>query len=107
MGELKKMAYDYLAKGESKENTLILVSQAHEGYPIDQIKKAVDDAYKAIRKQKQIAYGVNYDKRNTKRFSLKFNLVHDADILEKLACVKTMQGYIKDLIRADIAKNGM
>jgi hypothetical protein len=45
-----------------------------------------------------------YDAENTKFFGLKFNLKTDADILEKLDTVDNKQGYIKDLIRADIER---
>lgn len=44
-----------------------------------------------------------YDKENTCRVNLKFNLATDKDILEKLNSVKNKQGYIKQLIRNDIA----
>lgn len=44
-----------------------------------------------------------YDSANTKGVYLKLNLKTDADILEKLGTVST-QGYIKELIRADIKR---
>lgn len=44
-----------------------------------------------------------YDKQNTKQFMMKLNLKYDADIIDKLESVKNRQGYIKDLIRNDIA----
>ena len=44
-----------------------------------------------------------YDKKNTKQFMMKLNLKYDADIIDKLQSVKNRQGYIKDLIRNDIA----
>lgn len=44
-----------------------------------------------------------YDKENTTQVRLKLNLKTDLDILEKLASVPSKQGYIKGLIRADIA----
>lgn len=47
-----------------------------------------------------------YDANNTKRISLKLNLKTDADILKKLQDVPNTQGYIKDLIRKDLANNG-
>lgn len=47
-----------------------------------------------------------YDKENTRQVKLKLNLRSDADILEKLEAEPSMQGYIKRLIREDIAKNG-
>lgn len=43
-----------------------------------------------------------YDKANTKQIMMKLNKGTDADILEKLASVPNIQGYIKALIRADI-----
>ena len=46
-----------------------------------------------------------YDKTNTTQIRMKLNLKTDADILEKLESVRNKQGYIKALIRADIAEN--
>ena len=43
-----------------------------------------------------------YDKTHVKHFHLKLNLEIDADIIEKLSSVDSMQGYIKQLIREDI-----
>lgn len=45
-----------------------------------------------------------YDQNNTRRITFKFNLNTDADILEKLDAVENRQGYIKQLVRADIEK---
>lgn len=45
-----------------------------------------------------------YDRTHTERLQLKFNKGTDADILSKLATVPSKQGYIKQLIRADISK---
>ena len=42
-----------------------------------------------------------YDKKNTKGIYLKLNKTTDADIIEKLATIENVQGYIKNLIRAD------
>ena len=47
-----------------------------------------------------------YDANNTKRISLKLNIKTDADILQKLQDVPNTQGYIKELIRKDLANNG-
>lgn len=44
-----------------------------------------------------------YDKKNTKMFGLKLNLKTDADVIRKLESIENKQGYIKALIRADIA----
>ena len=46
-----------------------------------------------------------YDDANRDKFKciqLKLNRETDADILEKLASVSSMQGYIKELIRKDL-----
>ncbi len=45
-----------------------------------------------------------WDKSNTAFIGLKLNKNTDAAILEKLAAVPNKQGYIKQLISADIAK---
>lgn len=50
----------------------------------------------------------NYDlnsKDKFKKLSFKLNRETDADVLEKLASVESMQGYIKELIRKDIENN--
>lgn len=44
-----------------------------------------------------------YDAKTKKGIYLKLNINTDADILEKLESVPNVQGYIKHLIRADIA----
>ena len=54
----------------------------------------------ATEAQKKAA--AKYDAANTKQIHLKLNLKTDADILEHLAGVESVQGYIKQLIRADI-----
>ena len=46
-----------------------------------------------------------YDEKNTKQIKLKLNYNRDSDILERLSEVDNMQGYIKQLIRADIKKD--
>ena len=43
-----------------------------------------------------------YDKAHCRTYGLKLNTTTDADIIEKLSSVPSMQGYIKQLIRADI-----
>lgn len=45
-----------------------------------------------------------YDSKNTRRFGLKLNLKTDQAIIEKLDSVDSIQGYIKELIKADIQK---
>lgn len=53
---------------------------------------------------KQSKSQAKYDKTHTRRINLKLNLELDADILQKLDSVDSMQGYIKDLIRADLVE---
>lgn len=45
-----------------------------------------------------------YDAANTKQIMLKLNRKTDADILAALEACGNIQGYIKMLIRADLAK---
>ncbi len=45
-----------------------------------------------------------WDKANTTRIALKLQNRTDADILAKLESVGNKQGYIKELIRQDIAR---
>ena len=47
-----------------------------------------------------------YDAAHRKSYSFKLHLDNDADIIAKLSEVPSMQNYIKQLIRQDIAKNG-
>ena len=56
--------------------------------------------------EKKLSPQERYDARTARRYSLKLNKSTDADIIAKLDAVKSMQGYIKALIRADIAKAG-
>lgn len=44
-----------------------------------------------------------YDAKATRQIMFKFNLRTDEDILEKLDSVENKQGYIKELIRRDMA----
>lgn len=43
-----------------------------------------------------------YDAKTKKGVYLKLNINTDADIIEKLASVGNVQGYIKELIRKDM-----
>ena len=44
-----------------------------------------------------------YDSKNCRNFTLKFNLKYDADVIKKLDNVPSRNGYIKELIRQDLA----
>ena len=54
----------------------------------------------------QLRATAKYEAENTKRFTVKVNKRTESDILEALTKQESMQGYIKRLIREDIAKNG-
>lgn len=45
-----------------------------------------------------------YDAEHTRQVVLKLNLKSDADVLSQLDSVPNKQGYIKELIRQDMAK---
>jgi hypothetical protein len=47
-----------------------------------------------------------YDKENTVQFKVKLNKKSDADVIEHLRAQENKQNYIRQLIRADIEKNG-
>lgn len=51
----------------------------------------------------QIKASNKYDKENTKQVSLRLNKKTDSDILNHLETVGSKQGYIKELIRKDMA----
>jgi len=46
-----------------------------------------------------------YDEKSCKNYHFKLNLKLDADIIDKLSAVPSMQGYIKQLIRNDLASD--
>lgn len=52
----------------------------------------------------QIKAQARYDAENTRQVHLKLNRTTDKDVLDKLDEVPSKQGYIKELIRADLAK---
>lgn len=54
--------------------------------------------------ESQIRASIRYNKENTVQISLKLNRSTDADLIDSLNRVTNKQGYIKDLIRRDIAK---
>ena len=46
-----------------------------------------------------------YDAKMARHFHLKFNRGTDAEVIAKLESVPNVQSYIRELIKADIAKN--
>lgn len=55
----------------------------------------------------QAAASARYDRANTTQLKVKLNRKTDADILEHLGTIGNKQGYIKALIRADIARKSL
>ena len=47
---------------------------------------------------------MKYEAKNTVQVHLKLNIRTDADILKRLEEVESKQGYIKELIRKDMAR---
>lgn len=52
----------------------------------------------------RIRSNAKYDAYNTKQIHFKLNIKTDADIIEYLGKQDNKQGYIKELIRADMKK---
>jgi len=49
-----------------------------------------------------------YNKAHTRSITIRFGLETDADILERLDAIENKSGYIKELIRRDMAReNGV
>lgn len=53
--------------------------------------------------ESQIRASIRYNKENTVQISLKLNRSTDADLIDSLNRIANKQGYIKELIRRDIA----
>lgn len=53
--------------------------------------------------ESQIRASIRYNKEKTVQISLKLNRSTDADLIDSLNRVANKQGYIKELIRRDIA----
>ena len=57
--------------------------------------------YKDVKKRRENQS--KWIRKNTKGFYIRLSLEKDADIIELLASKDNKQGYVKNLIRADIA----
>lgn len=72
------------------------------------MKKAIAKSKREIQKdyEQRTGYAAQqkYNKNNIKRVVVNLNQKTDADILNKLDSISNKQGYIKNLIRQDIAK---
>ena len=55
------------------------------------------------KKRQHQKYNAVYDKENTTRLNVKLNNTTDQDILDFLTTIPNKQGYIKSLIRSDMA----
>lgn len=53
----------------------------------------------------QIRAATKYAKTHVKQISFKLNVNTDADVIDKLANVPNIRGYLLDLIRADMKKD--
>ena len=53
--------------------------------------------------ESQIKASIKYNKENTVQISLKLNRTTDADLIDSMNRIENKQGYIKELIRRDIA----
>lgn len=54
--------------------------------------------------KKKYAAQAKYDARTRRRYVINLNKVTDPDILEHLEKIDNVQGYLKSLVRADIAR---
>lgn len=66
----------------------------------------MDKYYSALTPEQRTARnarGERWNQENTRQVKCRFNLRTDADILARLDATENVQGYIKALIRADIA----
>ena len=61
---------------------------------------------KTMMSEAQKKASARWDAANTIQVKLKLNKRTDADILQRLSSVPSKQGYIKELIRADITRSG-
>ena len=54
----------------------------------------------------EIRAKTKYNENNTKQYCFRFNTKTDADIIAKLETMPSKAGYVKNLIREDIKKDG-
>lgn len=70
----------------------------------DERAKTKAEIQRDYEKRSGYASQKKYQQTNTKRIAFDVNLKTDQDIIQRLSEVPNKQGYIKELIRADIAK---
>lgn len=66
--------------------------------------KTKAETQREYEKRTGYAAQAKYKKKNTKRIAFDVNLNTDQDIIQRLSEVPNTQGYLKELIRADIAR---
>lgn len=54
--------------------------------------------------KKKLAYDAQYSKENVRQIKFNLSLKYDRDVIAQLDAIGNKQGYIKSLIRADIAR---
>lgn len=57
-------------------------------------------------KDKKSQYNIEYAKTHVKQIKFNLSIERDADIISFLASLPNQQGYLKDLIRADMIRSG-
>lgn len=70
------------------------------------IAKTKNEIQREYAKRTGYAAQRKYDKENTKAYTFRFMRNTEADLIEKLDSQKNKSGYVKQLIRDDISKNG-
>jgi len=80
-----------------------LLDPKNTSYTAKTIRAYLDKAQRKT-SAAQLKAGAKYDAEHTKQVMLKLNKTTDADILAALDACGNVQGYIKGLIRADLAK---
>lgn len=58
-------------------------------------------------KDKKSQYNIEYAKTHVKQIKFNLSIERDADIIRFLASLPNQQGYLKDLIRADMVRSGL
>lgn len=57
------------------------------------------------RKKKKLEYNKIYNKRTEQQITLHFQKANDSDVIDMIQSQANKVGYIRDLVRADIAKS--
>lgn len=71
----------------------------------DEARARKNDSQKKYEKKTGYAAQLKYGREKTRRYTISAMTNTEQDIIQKLDSVKNKNGYIKALIRADIAKS--